>query len=43
MEVMMAWSPEDICLFVCGLQRPSSGHVAAPELPKARWWVLERR
>jgi hypothetical protein len=32
MEVMMVWSPGDICLFACGLQNPSSGHMAAPEL-----------
>jgi hypothetical protein len=30
---MMVGSPGDICLFACGLQNPSSGHVAAPELP----------
>jgi hypothetical protein len=30
---MMAWSPGDICLFAYSLQNPSSGHVAAPELP----------
>jgi hypothetical protein len=33
MEIMMAWSPGDISLFACGLQNPSSGHMAALELP----------
>jgi hypothetical protein len=32
MEIMMAGSPGDICLFACALQNPSSGHVAALEL-----------
>jgi hypothetical protein len=43
MEIMMAKSLGDICLFACSLQNPSSGHRAAPELPRARRWELEPR
>jgi hypothetical protein len=46
MEILMARSPEDICLFACSPQNPGAalsqerepeprGHVAAPELPRA--------
>jgi hypothetical protein len=53
MEIMMAGSPDDICLLACSPQSPGTrggpraalsregeleprGHVAAPELPRAR-------
>jgi hypothetical protein len=34
MKIMMAGSPEDICLFACNPQS-LRGHVMAPELPRA--------
>jgi hypothetical protein len=32
-KIMMTGSSGDICLIACSLQCPSSGHVAALELP----------